>query len=69
MKPSAYIFFKKIIFLYLNFVAEGENILINGRRDSNQMLMELKEFMDIKDELTHKLSDLEAEYITIIIIF
>ena len=48
---------------------DGENILINGRRDSNQMLMELKEFMDIKDELTHKLSDLEAEYITIIIIF
>uniref|UniRef100_A0A1I8B7S0 BMERB domain-containing protein n=1 Tax=Meloidogyne hapla TaxID=6305 RepID=A0A1I8B7S0_MELHA len=40
---------------------DGENILINGRRDSNQMLMELKEFMDLKDELTHKLSDLEAE--------
>nr|CAD2184837.1 unnamed protein product [Meloidogyne enterolobii] len=45
----------------LNNEADGENILINGRRDSNQMLMELKEFMDIKDELTHKLSDLEAE--------
>uniref|UniRef100_A0A914L6A0 C2 NT-type domain-containing protein n=1 Tax=Meloidogyne incognita TaxID=6306 RepID=A0A914L6A0_MELIC len=44
-----------------NEVVDGENILINGRRDSNQMLMELKEFMDIKDELTHKLSDLEAE--------
>uniref|UniRef100_A0A914NGK1 Uncharacterized protein n=1 Tax=Meloidogyne incognita TaxID=6306 RepID=A0A914NGK1_MELIC len=45
----------------LNNEVDGENILINGRRDSNQMLMELKEFMDIKDELTHKLSDLEAE--------
>ncbi|CAK5068832.1 unnamed protein product [Meloidogyne enterolobii] len=45
----------------LNNEEDGENILINGRRDSNQMLMELKEFMDIKDELTHKLSDLEAE--------
>ncbi|CAK5041697.1 unnamed protein product [Meloidogyne enterolobii] len=45
----------------LNNEVDGKNILINGRRDSNQMLMELKEFMDIKDELTHKLSDLEAE--------
>uniref|UniRef100_A0A915NF26 C2 NT-type domain-containing protein n=1 Tax=Meloidogyne floridensis TaxID=298350 RepID=A0A915NF26_9BILA len=48
------------IFKY-KYIMDGENILINGRRDSNQMLMELKEFMDIKDELTHKLSDLEAE--------
>jgi hypothetical protein len=34
---------------------------MNGRRDSNTLLIELREMMDLKDELTHKLSDLEEE--------
>ena len=32
-----------------------------NRRDSNVLLLELKELMDQKDELTHQLSDMEAE--------
>ncbi|KAF7638642.1 C2 NT-type domain-containing protein [Meloidogyne graminicola] len=40
---------------------EGEAILMNARRDSNNLLIEYRELMDLKDELTHKLSDLEEE--------
>lgn len=42
--------------------AHDSSILMQGhRRDSNDLLLELKKLVDQKNELTHQLSDMELE--------